>query len=269
MASRSAFLAAIGHDLRTPIGAILTGSAEMDRAATDSLGARPCRPDHRRRPDDEGLARQSAGPFQTRCGSDDGRGRGLQPSRLLAQTMRLWAGPVRAKGLSLRVEGAASHARHGARRRDAPAPDPQQPGLQRDEIHRRGIGHPAASGLARGAERPRHPDRGRRYRPGHDPRAARAGCSRPSTRRSTGSAPATAAPAWAWHQPRPRRPDGRAPDGAQHAGRGAGSPCPWCCRARASGWPLDAETAPTLATWTVGATSPSPRLIASPPSPRP
>ena len=35
MASRSAFLAAIAHDLRTPIGAILTGATEMDRTTLD------------------------------------------------------------------------------------------------------------------------------------------------------------------------------------------------------------------------------------------
>jgi signal transduction histidine kinase len=36
MAGRSAFLAAIGHDLRTPISAILTGAAELERGATDA-----------------------------------------------------------------------------------------------------------------------------------------------------------------------------------------------------------------------------------------
>ena len=35
MEGRSAFLAAVGHDLRTPISAILTGSAELERGASD------------------------------------------------------------------------------------------------------------------------------------------------------------------------------------------------------------------------------------------
>jgi signal transduction histidine kinase len=33
MESRSAFLAAVGHDLRTPIGAMLSGAVELERAA--------------------------------------------------------------------------------------------------------------------------------------------------------------------------------------------------------------------------------------------
>src|SRR5690606_28539756 len=36
MVGRSAFLAAIGHDLRTPISAILTGAAELERGAADT-----------------------------------------------------------------------------------------------------------------------------------------------------------------------------------------------------------------------------------------
>src|SRR5690606_33087390 len=39
MEGRSAFLAAVGHDLRTPISAILTGAAELERGASDG-GAR-------------------------------------------------------------------------------------------------------------------------------------------------------------------------------------------------------------------------------------
>jgi signal transduction histidine kinase/ActR/RegA family two-component response regulator len=106
MASRSAFLAAIGHDLRTPIGAILTGAAEMDRTAGDASaranaalitdaslmmkGLLDNLLDHSKL--DAGRMTVEAGDFNLRA--------------LLAQTLRLWAGPVRAKGLSLRVEGA-------------------------------------------------------------------------------------------------------------------------------------------------------------------
>jgi signal transduction histidine kinase/ActR/RegA family two-component response regulator len=106
MASRSAFLAAIGHDLRTPIGAILTGAAEMDRTAGDSSaranaalitdaslmmkGLLDNLLDHSKL--DAGRMTVEANDFNLRA--------------MLAQTLRLWAGPVRAKGLSLRVEGA-------------------------------------------------------------------------------------------------------------------------------------------------------------------
>jgi signal transduction histidine kinase/ActR/RegA family two-component response regulator len=106
MASRSAFLAAIGHDLRTPIGAILTGAAEMDRTAGDASaranaalitdaslmmkGLLDNLLDHSKL--DAGRMTVEANDFNLRA--------------MLAQTLRLWAGPVRAKGLSLRVEGA-------------------------------------------------------------------------------------------------------------------------------------------------------------------
>ncbi|WP_225896896.1 ATP-binding protein [Brevundimonas goettingensis] len=107
MASRSAFLAAIGHDLRTPIGAILTGAAEMDRIAGDASsranaalitdaslmmkGLLDNLLDHSKL--DAGRMTVEVADFNLRV--------------MLAQTLRLWAGPVRAKGLSLRVEGAS------------------------------------------------------------------------------------------------------------------------------------------------------------------
>ena len=107
MASRSAFLAAIGHDLRTPIGAIMTGAAEMDRIAGDAStranaalitdaslmmkGLLDNLLDHSKL--DAGRMTVEVADFNLRA--------------MLAQTLRLWAGPVRAKGLSLRVEGAS------------------------------------------------------------------------------------------------------------------------------------------------------------------
>jgi signal transduction histidine kinase/ActR/RegA family two-component response regulator len=105
LAGQSAFLAAIGHDLRTPIGAILTGSAEMDRVATDG----PARA-HAALITDAGLmmkalldnlldhSKLNAGRMMVEA--DD-----FNLRSLLAQTMRLWIGPVRAKGLTLRIEG--------------------------------------------------------------------------------------------------------------------------------------------------------------------
>ena len=108
MEGRSAFLAAIGHDLRTPISAILTGAAELERGATDAAARSQAHLitdagfmmkamlddllDHAKL--DAGHMTVDAVDFNLRD--------------LLNQTARLWRGPVRAKGLKLRVEGAAA-----------------------------------------------------------------------------------------------------------------------------------------------------------------
>jgi signal transduction histidine kinase/AmiR/NasT family two-component response regulator len=108
MEGRSAFLAAVGHDLRTPISAILTGSVELERAAADG-GSRA----QARLISDAGFmmkallddlldhAKLEAGHMTVDSVDFDLRD-------LLNQTVRLWRGPARAKGLKLRVEGAAS-----------------------------------------------------------------------------------------------------------------------------------------------------------------
>lgn len=106
MASRAAFLATVGHDLRTPISAILTGAAELERGATDGCSRAQAALitdagcmmkamlddllDHAKL--DAGRMTVEAADFNLRS--------------LLAQTTRLWQGPVRAKGLKLRLEGA-------------------------------------------------------------------------------------------------------------------------------------------------------------------
>ncbi|GLS00491.1 hypothetical protein GCM10007859_04970 [Brevundimonas denitrificans] len=107
MAGRSAFLAAIGHDLRTPISAILTGAAELERGATDAAAR------------SQAHLITDAG-FMMKAMLDDLLDHAkLEAGHmtvdqvdfnlrdLLNQTTRLWRGPARAKGLKLRVEGAA------------------------------------------------------------------------------------------------------------------------------------------------------------------
>ncbi len=108
MEGRSAFLAAIAHDLRTPITAILTGASQLEQGATDTSARGQARLisdagymmkallddllDHAKL--DAGHMTVDAVDFNLRD--------------LLTQTVRLWDGPVRAEGLRLRVEGAAT-----------------------------------------------------------------------------------------------------------------------------------------------------------------
>jgi len=108
MEGRSAFLAAVGHDLRTPISAILTGSAELERGASDSAARAQAR-----LISDAGFmmkallddlldhAKLEAGHMTVDAVDFNLRD-------LLNQSARLWRGPARAKGLKLRIEGAAT-----------------------------------------------------------------------------------------------------------------------------------------------------------------
>ena len=108
MAGRAAFLAAVGHDLRTPISAILTGAAELERGAVD------------------GAARSQAAlitdaGIMMKALLDDlldhaklGAGRmtveaiDFNLRSLIAQTVMFWQGEARAKGLTLRIDGAST-----------------------------------------------------------------------------------------------------------------------------------------------------------------
>ncbi|HEV7227887.1 ATP-binding protein [Brevundimonas sp.] len=108
MNGRSAFLAAVGHDLRTPIGAIMSGAMEIERTAGDSASRAQAKLIA-----DAGLmmkallddlldhAKLDAGRMTVDSVDFDLR-------VLTAQTLMLWQRPVRAKGLRLRVEGAST-----------------------------------------------------------------------------------------------------------------------------------------------------------------
>lgn len=108
MASRSAFLAAVGHDLRTPISAILTGAAELERGAGDGSA----RAQARLISDAGFMMKALLDDLLDHAKLDAGHmtveNADFNLRDLLNQTVRLWRGPARAKGLRFRVEGAAT-----------------------------------------------------------------------------------------------------------------------------------------------------------------
>lgn len=106
-AAKSVYVATIGHELRTPISAMLAGAIELERAAKGSA-LRP----HAALIADAGRmmktllddvldhAKLEAGRMSIETVTFDLRG-------LLSQTARFWQSEARKKGLRLRVEGSA------------------------------------------------------------------------------------------------------------------------------------------------------------------
>jgi len=105
--AKSAYVAAISHELRTPISAILAGAAEIERTATTNQkkaqahligGAGQMM---RALLDDLlDLAKLEVGRMEVECVTFDLRG-------VVNEVMRMWRPQARDKGLRLRVEGAS------------------------------------------------------------------------------------------------------------------------------------------------------------------
>ena len=106
MASRTAFLAMVGHDLRTPISAILTGASELERGATDTAARNQAA-----LITDAGIMMKALlDDLLDHSRLDAGRmtieDADFNLRNLLAQTFLFWRGAAREKGLAWRVEGA-------------------------------------------------------------------------------------------------------------------------------------------------------------------
>ena len=107
MASRAAFLAAVGHELRTPISAIMTGASELERTAggiadRQRAGLIIEAGEMMKAMLDDLLdnAKLDAGRMTVNAEPFDLR-------QLVVHTHHFWKGAISAKGLRLRIEGAA------------------------------------------------------------------------------------------------------------------------------------------------------------------
>lgn len=107
MDARSAFLAAVGHDLRTPLSAILTGAMELERDAQSAASR-----SNAALIGQAGLMMKSLlDDLLDHAKLDAGRmtisEEDFNLRSCLAKTLRLWQRAAAAKGLKLRVEGAS------------------------------------------------------------------------------------------------------------------------------------------------------------------
>lgn len=112
MESRQAFLATVGHDLRTPISAILAGAGVLQEGATDRTTRNQAQ-----LITDAGLMMKSLLDDLLDHAKIEAGGMTVEVNdfnlrSLIAQTARLWQGPITSKGLKLRIEGAAQVPAH-------------------------------------------------------------------------------------------------------------------------------------------------------------
>lgn len=110
LADHTSFLAAVGHDLRTPIGAILAGAAELRAPDAQSRASANLITDAglmMKALLDDLLDHSRIGAGRMTVDAKD-----FDLRQMLAQTLMLWRGVADAKGLKLRIEGASAVPRH-------------------------------------------------------------------------------------------------------------------------------------------------------------
>ena len=223
--AKSRYVVGLSHELRSPLNAI-SGYAQL-LEQDSSLNTKPR--------DQVRVVRRSADHLS---GLIDGildiskieAGRlylsrdEVRLSEFLDQLVGMFRAAGRRQGHRLRVQAAVGAAGRGLCRRKAAAPDPDQPAVERDQVH---AGRQRA--VRRALPQPGRGIRDHRYRPRHPGQRSRAHLRTVRARRARRLAAADRNRPRPHHQPAARRRDGRRHQGDQHRRRRQHLPASRCC----------------------------------------
>lgn len=104
-ASRNEFVATIGHDLRTPLGAILTGAAQFEQSAVDKSALAQAHMINDAGQLMKSLLDDLLDHAKIEAGHMDVEVSDFDLRSLLAGTYRLWKTPIHTRGLKFRLRG--------------------------------------------------------------------------------------------------------------------------------------------------------------------
>ena len=147
--AKSRYVVGLSHELRTPLNAVLGYAQILERDETIPAPRQSAIKVIKRSADHlsgliDGLldiSKIEAGRLQVYSNE-------INIQDFLDQIVDMFRPQAQAKGLDLRARALSRPAAICAHRREAPAPDPRQPALQRHQVHRRGQRHASMSAIA-------------------------------------------------------------------------------------------------------------------------
>ena len=190
--AKSRYVVGLSHELRSPLNAIsgyaqlLEQDASLQTKPRDQVRVVRRSADHLSGPD-----RRHPGHLQDRGGPALSVARRGPPERFSRPAGRHVPPAGRGKRHRLRVQAAGGAAGRGLRRREAAAPDPDQPAVERDQVHAS-----RQRAVHRALPQPGRRIRGDRHRPRHPAATISSASSPRSSAARSASRSRRPAPAW-------------------------------------------------------------------------